>query len=109
MNASLSIHLMINLKSSFLSKAKFTQVFSYSFFINITMAANAAANTAQRMMGEKPVEVTNEDRQQTSDTTMLACVWVGKDNLEMRTVPKPEITDDEDVILKITGSTGNKE
>ncbi|KAG0750485.1 hypothetical protein G6F57_001482 [Rhizopus arrhizus] len=69
------------------------------------MAANAAANTAQRMMGEKPVEVTNEDRQQTSDTTMLACVWVGKDNLEMRTVPKPEITDDEDVILKITGST----
>lgn len=71
------------------------------------MAANAAANAAQKMMGEQPVQVTNEDKQKTSDTKMLACVWVGKDKLEMRTVPKPEITDDEDVILKITGSTGN--
>ena len=71
------------------------------------MATNAAANLAQSKMGEAPVPVANQDKENKSETTdMLACVWVGKEKLEMRRVPKPEITDDEDVIIKVTGSTG---
>ncbi|KAI8370142.1 chaperonin 10-like protein [Choanephora cucurbitarum] len=70
------------------------------------MATNAAANLAQSKMGEAPVPVANQDKENKSETTdMLACVWVGKEKLEMRRVPKPEITDDEDVIIKVTGST----
>ncbi|PHZ10033.1 putative zinc-type alcohol dehydrogenase-like protein [Rhizopus microsporus ATCC 52813] len=69
------------------------------------MATNVAANLAQKNMGEVPVKVANEDKQRTSDTEMLACCWVGKRKLELRKVPKPEITDDEDVIIKVTGST----
>lgn len=69
------------------------------------MATNVAANLAQKKMGEVPVKVANEDKQNISGNEMLACCWVGKEKLEMRTVPKPTITDDEDVIIRITGST----
>lgn len=73
------------------------------------MATNAAANIAQKIMGEVPVSVQNQDKQNKSDTTnMLACCWEGKEKLEMKLVPKPEISDEEDVIIKVTGSTGNK-
>lgn len=68
--------------------------------------ANAAANLAQKKMGEVPIPVANEDKQCRSGSDMLACCWVGKNKLEMRRVPKPTITDDEDVILRVTGSTG---
>ncbi|CAO3686700.1 unnamed protein product [Umbelopsis vinacea] len=67
--------------------------------------ANAAANLAQKKMGEVPIPVANEDKQSTSGTDMLACCWMGKEKLQMRRVPKPAITDDEDVIIRITGST----
>lgn len=71
------------------------------------MATNAAANIAQKQMGEVPVSVHNQDKQETSNVQdMLACCWHGKEKLEMRRVPKPELTDDEDVIIKVTGSTG---
>lgn len=68
--------------------------------------ANAAANFAQKHMGEVPVKVANQDKENKAGEDMLACCWVSKDKLEMRRVPKPTLTDDEDVILKVTGSTG---
>jgi hypothetical protein len=68
--------------------------------------ANLASNLAQRQMGEIPVKVANEDKQENAATDMLACCWMGKEKVEMRRVPKPTITDDEDVIIRITGSTG---
>ncbi|KAH8547475.1 chaperonin 10-like protein [Umbelopsis sp. PMI_123] len=67
--------------------------------------ANLASNLAQRQMGEIPVKVANEDKQENAATDMLACCWMGKEKVEMRRVPKPTITDDEDVIIRITGST----
>lgn len=70
------------------------------------MAANAASNIAQKAMGEVPVSVANEDKQATSGSDMLACCWAGKGKVELRRVPKPDITDSEDVIVKITGTTG---
>ncbi len=71
------------------------------------MAFNAAANVAQASMGEVPVQVANEDKQNTSPEEMLACCWEGKEKLVMKRVPKPDITNEEDVIIKVTGSTGN--
>lgn len=73
------------------------------------MAANVAANIAQKKMGEANVIVDNQDKQNKSETTdMLACCWIAKDTLEMKRKPKPELTNDEDVIVKITGTTGKK-
>ncbi|KAL7318545.1 hypothetical protein PS15m_001778 [Mucor circinelloides] len=70
------------------------------------MATNAAANIAQKQMGEVPVDVANQDKQRSSnDTEMLACCYAGKQKFELRKVPKPDLTNDEDVILKVTGST----
>ncbi|KAI7900578.1 chaperonin 10-like protein [Cokeromyces recurvatus] len=57
-------------------------------------------------MGEVPVSPANLDKQNESETTdMLACCYIGKEKLELRKVPKPEITNDEDAIIRITGST----
>ncbi|KAI8577127.1 hypothetical protein K450DRAFT_253770 [Umbelopsis ramanniana AG] len=67
--------------------------------------ANLASNLAQKKMGEVPVKVANEDKQEHADTDMLACCWMGKDKVEMKRVPKPAVTDDEDVLIRITGST----
>ncbi|KAI1293191.1 hypothetical protein EDD11_008496 [Mortierella claussenii] len=69
------------------------------------MASNVAANIAQSHFGEVPVKASNEDKQNTSSSEMLACCWVGKEKLEMKKVPKPDITDDEDVLIRVTGST----
>ncbi|KAG0201826.1 hypothetical protein BGX28_005451 [Mortierella sp. GBA30] len=69
------------------------------------MATNLAANLAQLRMGEAPVEASNEDKQNTSSELMLACCWEGKEKLAMKIVPKPAITDDEDVVIRVTGST----
>jgi hypothetical protein len=70
------------------------------------MATHIATNIAQSHFGEVPVVASNQDNQNTSPTDMLACCWMGKNKLEMKRVPKPEITDDEDVILRVTASTG---
>lgn len=57
-------------------------------------------------MGEFPVKASNEDKQDTSSSEMLACCWEGKENIQIRRVPRPDITDDEDVFIRVTGSTG---
>jgi threonine dehydrogenase-like Zn-dependent dehydrogenase len=69
------------------------------------MAANIAANVAQSRFGEVPVVASNQDKERTSASDMLACCWMGKNKLEMKRVAMPEITDDEDVLLRITAST----
>lgn len=70
------------------------------------MATNIAANMAQRQFGEVPVGASNQDKERISESDMLACCWMGKNKLEMKRVPQPEITDDEDVLVRITASTG---
>ena len=75
----------------------------HQFYI---MAANTVANIAQNLMGEAPVQAFNEDKQNTFSSEMLACCWEGKENLQMKMVPIPDITDYEDVLIRVTGSTG---
>lgn len=70
------------------------------------MATNAAANLMQSYLGEVPVQVSNEDKQKTSPHEMLACCWEGKDKVQMKHVPIPDITDEEDVLIRVTGTTG---
>src|SRR5690606_12355278 len=40
-----------------------------------------------------------------TEETMQALTWQGKDKLEVRRVPKPTILEPRDVILRVTGST----
>ncbi|KAF9100891.1 hypothetical protein BGX27_000216 [Mortierella sp. AM989] len=72
------------------------------------MASNAAANILQGKMGEVPVQASNQDKQNTCTKDMiemLACCWEGKGKVSMKKVPIPRITDDEDVLLRVTGTT----
>ena len=70
------------------------------------MAMNAAANIAQKQMGEVPTVASNQDKQSTLPTEMLAVVWEGKNKVAVKKVPVPTITDPEDVIIRVTGTTG---
>jgi threonine dehydrogenase-like Zn-dependent dehydrogenase len=57
-------------------------------------------------MGEAPVHASNQDKQlNTECLDMLACCWEGKNKVQMKRVPIPCITDDEDVLIRVTGST----
>lgn len=70
------------------------------------MAANIVANIAQDLIGETPVQASNEDKQATFSSEMLACCWEGRENVQMKMVPIPDITDYDDVLIRVTGSTG---
>lgn len=55
-------------------------------------------------------DITNPgiDRKKYADPSgemMKALVWMGKNSVEVRDVPKPRVVEDRDVILKVTGST----
>lgn len=66
---------------------------------------NTAANYAQAKIGAHPTAASNQDQQRTRDEQMMACVWLGKEKVEMREVPVPDVTDPEDAIIRITGTT----
>ncbi|CCH47130.1 Alcohol dehydrogenase, putative [Wickerhamomyces ciferrii] len=42
---------------------------------------------------------------ESSSIKCLALQWMGKDNVEVNEVPKPQITEPEDALIKVTGST----
>ncbi|EZG51530.1 putative alcohol dehydrogenase [Gregarina niphandrodes] len=65
---------------------------------------NAAANLAERVLGHTNTDCKTEGEVSATES-MLACTWQGKSKLEMREVPRPTITDDEDAIIRTTGST----
>ena len=67
---------------------------------------NTVANAAQAKLGAHPTSASNQDTQNTDPNhKMQACVWLGKEKLEMQQVDVPAVTDPEDVIIKVTGST----
>ncbi|KAI8393872.1 chaperonin 10-like protein [Radiomyces spectabilis] len=67
---------------------------------------NAAANLAQDKMGAKPTATANQDSQNKSEKrTMKACVWHGKEKVALENVPVPQITDPQDALIKVTGTT----
>jgi hypothetical protein len=69
-----------------------------------------AAYAAEKAIGHDdssilPQDVSNYNKTTDSEETMQALVWVGKNKVEVRRVKKPEIIEDGDVVLKVTGST----
>ncbi|KAI9263408.1 chaperonin 10-like protein [Phascolomyces articulosus] len=67
---------------------------------------NAAANFAQDKLGAHPTSASNQDTQNTDpNLKMLACVWLGKEKLEVQELDAPAITDPEDAIVKVTGTS----
>jgi len=63
-----------------------------------------AANAIQKQMGPEPTENIAEPKW-SATRQMKALRWHGKADVRLDTVPAPEVTEDEDVILRITGTT----
>ncbi|PTB70810.1 GroES-like protein [Trichoderma citrinoviride] len=72
------------------------------------MATSKAAYLAEKAIGHDDNAITQQDVSnypQAGADTMKALVWKGKQKVEIADVPKPQILEDTDVILKVTGST----
>src|SRR5271156_2428280 len=77
--------------------------------------ANAAANAAQKFMGdatnelEATPEISNPSKNPAwadpSGEKMKALAWFGKNNVQVIESFKPAIVDPSDVIVKVTGTT----
>lgn len=66
----------------------------------------ALANAAQSAMGPAPGSVVeNEYKPDPSGRKMKALTWQGADKVKVMECDVPAITQDKDVILKVTGST----
>ncbi|EFQ34091.1 alcohol dehydrogenase GroES-like domain-containing protein [Colletotrichum graminicola] len=75
------------------------------------MAATQAAYAVEQAVGHQDDAITAQDVSNYSgdkgdpNELMQALTWQGKNKVEIVTVPKPKILEDNDVILKVTGST----
>jgi len=76
------------------------------------MAANFAANMAEKLMDSIPVTTQananpglDENFADPSGEQMRALAWYGKNDVRMVTTNKPRVVDPTDIILKVTGST----
>ena len=67
--------------------------------MNVTVA-----NTAEKIMGDRPV-ATSTEYDSRPEGTMKALRWYGKQNVKVEEVPIPTVTDPEDVVCKVTGTT----
>lgn len=74
--------------------------------------ASRAAYAAERAMGHDDSAITAQDVTTYTEpgagqdgVTMKALCWMGKNAVEVRDVPKPNIIEPRDVILKVTGTT----
>ncbi|KAI4523718.1 GroES-like protein [Schizophyllum commune Tattone D] len=65
----------------------------------------AAANAIQDHMGPIETEVKPEYNHDPTGKTMKALAWFGTNDLRLIDAPVPDITQDDDVILKVTGTT----
>ncbi|KAJ3527832.1 hypothetical protein NM688_g8075 [Phlebia brevispora] len=65
----------------------------------------AAANTVQNAMGEVPTVVHPEYKGRTTGEKMKALAWFGPRDVRIVEAPVPDITEPDDVILKVTGTT----
>jgi len=63
------------------------------------------ANTAQKAMGDEPSVVEPNYAHRPGGETMKALVWQGTKNVKVLDAAIPDITQDDDIILKVTGST----
>lgn len=77
------------------------------------MAASQAAYAAEKAIGHDGSAIIEQDIANYGQAgvgkdgteTMKALVWMGKNKVEVQDVARPKILEDNDVILKVTGST----
>ena len=78
------------------------------------MSLSQAVSQIERLIGHKDNAETEQDVSNPANDrskyghpteTMQALCWMGKNKVEVRTVPKPIVVEDTDVVLKITAST----
>ncbi|KZT43805.1 GroES-like protein [Sistotremastrum suecicum HHB10207 ss-3] len=65
----------------------------------------AAANFIQGQMGPVDVDVTPTYKGRGDGSTMKALAWFGTNDVRMIDAPVPDITDPDDVVIRVTGST----
>ncbi|TCD63644.1 hypothetical protein EIP91_005161 [Steccherinum ochraceum] len=65
----------------------------------------AAANAVQDSMGTVPTVVHPETKPRGDGSTMKALAWFGAQDVRIVDAPVPDITEPDDVILKVTGTT----
>jgi len=65
----------------------------------------AAANAIQDKMGPLPTAAKPEYKHREDGSTMKALAWFGNEDVRVVDAPIPDITQDDDVILQVTGST----
>jgi len=63
------------------------------------------ANAFQNRMGEAPADVTTQYKAREGGETMKALAWFGAGDVRVIDAPIPDITDPDDVIVKVTGTT----
>ncbi|WVQ63546.1 uncharacterized protein L199_001699 [Kwoniella botswanensis] len=65
----------------------------------------AVANLVQDSMGPVPVAANPEYKHRPDGATMKALAWFGSEKVQIVDAPIPDISEDKDVILKVTGTT----
>ncbi|KAI0338809.1 GroES-like protein [Trametopsis cervina] len=65
----------------------------------------AIANAVQNRMGPVPTEVHPEYKGRKTGEMMKALAWFGPEDVRIVDAPVPDITEPDDVILKVTGTT----
>ncbi|ODO10698.1 hypothetical protein I350_01295 [Cryptococcus amylolentus CBS 6273] len=65
----------------------------------------AAVSLAQDYMGTEPTVTKADYKSREDGSTMRALAWFGKEDVRMVDAPIPDITQETDVIVKITGTT----
>ncbi|KIJ51052.1 hypothetical protein M422DRAFT_204065, partial [Sphaerobolus stellatus SS14] len=68
-------------------------------------AVNAAANKLQESMGQVQTSTQPEYKHTPGGETMKALAWFGVEDVRLVDAPVPDITEPDDVILKVTGTT----
>lgn len=63
------------------------------------------SNAAQNAMGAVPTEVQPEYKGRGDGSTMKAVAWFGPQDVRLIDAPVPDITEPDDVIVKVTGTT----
>lgn len=77
------------------------------------MAASQSAYAVEKAIGHDGSAIIQQDISNYGQAgvgkedgeTMKALVWMGKNKVEVQDVAKPKLLEDNDVILKVTGST----
>ncbi|KAJ8596957.1 GroES-like protein [Rhizopogon salebrosus TDB-379] len=64
-----------------------------------------AANVAQSQLGEAPTVVQPQYKHREDDSTMKALAWFGPTDVRVVDAPIPDITEPDDVIVRVTGTT----